>query len=315
MSLKILLTGSSGFLGIKISEILSQSSNQITALDIKLPSVQHSNFNYEVMSINEYIKNKKDKLNSYDLIIHAASVLPFKGKKDELYENNVETSINLITEVAKLKDTFFIYVSTSGVYGKPLEIPVKLRTGFNPLDLYAETKITTEENIHNYLDKKKYAIIRPKTIIGTNRKGIFEIFFTLIKYNIPIPLPNNGKQIIQFVDVNDLSRLILHIGINKIYGIWPAGAPNPKPFKNHLDVLSKKLDKRIFRLNISPKIFKIIGNILITLKMSNFTKWHFGAFPHDFYFDTDWKPENFSYEYTNEETFLNSAATYFSNTK
>ena len=312
MSLKILLTGSSGFLGIKLTEILSKSSNQVTGIDIKEPIKKKDNINYIKISINDYLRENKEDLNTYDLIIHAASVLPFKGKKDELYETNVDTSLNLIKEVSKLKDTFFIYVSSSGVYGKPLEIPVRTSTTFNPLDFYAETKITTEKNIENYLNINNYAIIRPRTIMGMNRKGIFQIFFTLIKYNIPIPLPNKGKQIIQFVDVADLAKLILYIGKNRIQGKWPAGASNPRPLREHLDMLGLKLDKRVLKFNINPTIFKIIGNIFISLKITSFTKWHFGAFPHDFYFDSEWKPKDFQYEFSNEETFLNSALTFFS---
>lgn len=311
MSLKILLTGSSGFLGLQISKILSETLNRVVALDIKQPEIKYSNFIYETTSINEYLNNNNDILKDFDLIIHTASVLPFKGKEDELYQTNVITSLNLIKEVSKLKNIFFIYISSSGIYGNPSKVPVDSSTGFNPLDIYAETKILTESNIENHLSKESFAIIRPRTILGTNRKGIFEIFFTLIKYNIPIPLPNNGKQIIQFVEVSDLAKLILYVGEKRLHGIWPAGAPDPKPLGEHLEILAKEVNKKILTLNINPKIFKILGKVLIKLKLVNFTNWHFGAFPHDFYFDKNWKPKNFDYAFSNEETFLNSAFTFF----
>ena len=154
------------------------------------------------------------------MIIHTASILPFKSNKDELIETNVKTTLNLVKHISNLQNTFFIYISSSGVYGQPFEVPVTTTTGFNPLDLYAETKITSENNIKNYLEKESFAIIRPRTILGNNRKGIFEIFFKLIKFNIPIPLPNNGIQKIQFVEVEDLARLIIHIGDNQYFGEW-----------------------------------------------------------------------------------------------
>ena len=86
------------------------------------------------------------------------------------------------------------------------------------------------------------------------------MFFKLIKYRIPIPLPNNGNQKIQFVDVEDLARLILHIGFNKINGEWPAAAPNPKPLKDHLQTLGANINKKVFRLNINPKLFELAKN-------------------------------------------------------
>ena len=90
-----------------------------------------------------------------------------------------------------------------------------------------------------YLNNNLYSVVRPRTILGKNRKGIFEIFFNLIKFNIPIP--NKGMQKIQFVEVEDLARLIIHIGTNRISGDWPAGAPNPQSLINHMKNLTKEL--------------------------------------------------------------------------
>ena len=312
MSLNILITGSSGFLGFQLCKILSKTPNKVSAIDIKESKEKFENIKYIKSSINDFIDDEKTSLKSFDLIIHAASVLPFKSNKEMLIETNVNTTLNLIKNVANCTNTFLVYVSSSGVYGKPDNIPVTQETKFNPLDLYAETKITSENNLKQYLNNNLYSVIRPRTILGKNRKGIFEIFFNLIKFNIPIPLPNKGIQKIQFVEVEDLARLIIHIGTNRISGDWPAGAPNPQSLINHLEVLGKKLNKRIITININPKIFIFFGNILIKLKLINFTKWHFGSFPYDFYFDNNWKPEGFNYEFNNEETFLKSAFTFFS---
>jgi len=311
MSLNILITGSSGFLGEKLCEILSKTKNIITALDIINPDKKFKEINYVVSSVNEYIDKNKESLETFDLIIHAASVLPYKGNKNQLIETNINTTKNLIKTVSNLKNTFFVYISSSGVYGNPLEIPVSMRTEFNPLDLYAETKITSENNLKKYLKNETYAVIRPRTILGNNRKGIFEIFFKLIKYNIPIPLPNKGRQIIQFVEVEDLARLIIHIGKNKLYGNWPAAAPSPDALKKYLNTLGSIINKNILTFNINPRLFYFIGSFLIKLRLINFTKWHFGSFPYDFYFEPKWKPVDFEYKSTCEETFLKSANTFF----
>jgi nucleoside-diphosphate-sugar epimerase len=79
--------------------------------------------------------------------------LPFKSNKDQLIETNVKTTLNLVKHISNLQNTFFIYISSSGVYGQPFEIPVTTTTEFNPLDLYAETKITSEQNIKKLFRK------------------------------------------------------------------------------------------------------------------------------------------------------------------
>lgn len=311
MSLQILITGASGFLGLKLCNILSKSSHKVTALDIRVPIEKYENIVYEEDSIDKYLKNKKVNISEFNLIIHAASVLPFNSNKDALVSTNIDTTLNLVKHVSKLKNTFFVYISSSSVYGDPYETPVTQNTEFKPLDLYAKTKIVSEENIKKYLDNRTYAIIRPRTILGKNRKGIFEIFFRLIKFNIPLPLPNGGNQKIQFVEVEDLARLILHIGQNKLNGEWPAGAPDPKPLIDHLELLGEKIGKKIITFNLNEKIFYFIGITLIKLRIINFTKWHFGSFPKDFYFEETWVPKEFSYLYTCEDAFINSSKTFF----
>lgn len=311
MSLNILITGSSGFLGSKLCELLGDRDHRVTAIDIAPPSKKFSSIKYVVSAIEDYLNTNINILKTFDLVIHTASVLPYKGNKDLLIETNIKTTRYLISKVAEIEDLFFIYISSSGVYGKPHNLPVTRSTKFNALDLYAETKVVSEETIRNTLNKNFYSIIRPRTILGINRKGIFEVFFKLIKYRVPIPLPNNGNQKIQFVDVEDLARLILHIGFNNINGEWPAAAPNPKPLKDHLQTLGVNINKKVFKLNINPKLFEMIGIFLVKIKIVKFTKWHFGSFPYDFYFDEKWKPENFEYKFDNEETFLKSANTFF----
>ena len=47
-------------------------------------------------------------------------------------------------------------------------------------------------------------IIRPRTVIGGDRLGIFSILFDWIKFGLPVPVMNNGNNLYQFVDVSDL---------------------------------------------------------------------------------------------------------------
>lgn len=311
MSLNVLVTGSSGFLGTQLCKVLAKKGHNLTAVDLMKPINSISNIEYFVESLDTYLDKYSNTLSSFDIIIHTASVLPFKSNKNKLIETNVNITKKLIDEIKVSKTTFLIYVSSSGVYGKPKNLPINIDTELNPLDLYARTKIMSEKYIKNNLNSNQFSIIRPRTILGQDRGGIFNLFFSLIKKNIPIPLPNNGRQIIQFVDVEDLANLITHIGENKLFGIWPAAAPEQEPLKTHLKNLGVSLNKRVITFNVNSKLFEFIGNILVKLKLTNFTKWHFGAFPYDFYFDETWKPEGFKYNKTCNETFMKSAFSYF----
>ena len=116
MSLNILITGSSGFLGFQLCKVLSKTPNKVTAIDIKEPKEKFENIKYIESSINDFIDDEKTSLKSFDLIIHAASVLPFKSNKEMLIETNVNTTLNLIKNVANCTNTFLVYVSSSVVF-------------------------------------------------------------------------------------------------------------------------------------------------------------------------------------------------------
>lgn len=308
--MKVLITGSSGFLGSKICKILSDLNHEVTGIDVKSPNIKIKNVVYHNLKLLDFLSDNND-LNNFDLIIHTASILPYKSKEEELVETNLKSTEELINNISKSTRPFFIYISSSGIYGKPKDTPITNTTSFNPLDVYAKTKIVSEEYIKDNLDVKKYAIIRPRTILGETRGGIFDIFFKLIKYGIPLPLPNNGKQKLQFVDVEDVASFTVFLGINFISGVWPAAGPEPIQLKKHLNNLEKIINKKIYTININPTLFKIIGNILINLKITNFTKWHFGAFPYDNYFDESWRHQDFNYIYSSNDTFLRCAKGYF----
>ncbi|MDB3866647.1 SDR family oxidoreductase [Acidimicrobiia bacterium] len=310
MQKKVLLTGSSGFLGSQMCIDLLKKDFNITAIDIKRNKNELSEITYILKDVGEYL-DTLDNLDNFDIVIHAASVLPYKSSEYDIWEKNFLVTKKLVNKLSKSKEIFFIYISSSAVYGKPLSVPVDKDTPLNPLDTYGHSKVKSESFILNMLEKKSFSIIRPRTILGLNRSGIFDIFFNLIKYRIPLPIPNKGSQQIQFVDVKDLSRLTIHIAEKAAYGIWPAAGPETKSLKFLLNNLGDNLERKIVILNINTFIFKFIGRVLILLNLTNFTSWHFGAFPHDFYFKDSWTPEGFKYEFTSNEAFENTARKFF----
>lgn len=309
---KIILTGASGFLGRNLIEKLVQNNFEIIAVDVKkIDKTLIDKVTFFQMSIEEFLNKNITALDEADYIIHAASVLPYKGNKNEIESTNVNSTKLLVEEVSK-RNLFLVYVSSSGIYGKPDDIPVKTTTDFNPLDAYGKSKVRAEMYISNRLELQNFVIVRPRTILGNKRGGIFNIFFKLIKKNIPIPLPNNGRQIIQFVHVDDVSNLIIHLIKNKIYGVWPAASPNPLSINEYLDLLKDILSKKkIFKININSKLFETLGRIILFTRATSFTKWHFGSFPYDFYFDENWLPSGFKYEKTSAFSFLECASETF----
>jgi hypothetical protein len=78
----------------------------------------------------------------------------------------------------------------------------------------------------------------------------------------------------------------------------------------YLENIEKVFDIRVRKLKLNAKIFQAIGNLLVYLKLTNFTKWHFGGYSYSSYFDPNWKPDGFKYKFSSLDTFLKTGETY-----
>jgi nucleoside-diphosphate-sugar epimerase len=297
----ILITGSSGFLGTEVVKLALSRGYRVVGIDVKAPgNIHDSNFHFIQSKISELeVKN----LFEFDFIVHTASTLPYGNKKKDFSQNNTEAAKE-IANIARQLGTFLVQVGSSSVYGKPLNVPIDRNTRTSPLDAYGVSKLRAETEISKVLSTEEYCVIRPRTILGKGRGGIFSIFFSLIKMRFPIPLPNAGKQIIQFVHVSDLAALCLFLGSQKITGIWPAASPNPRKLMEYLEEISNIQKKSIRYIPIYPMVFRLIGSVAVGLRLTKFTMWHFGAFPYDCYFEETWTPIGFTYKFSSSQAFI-----------
>lgn len=174
--MKILVTGSNGFLGQHLCISLVNKGFEVIATsrgDNRI--VYLSNIKYQAVDVTK--KSEVDAILTYhkpDIIIHNAAM----SKPDECHNNkeacilqNVTATEHLIN-AAKNSNCYFIYVSTDFVFGE--NGPHSEAAKKVPLNFYGESKLMAE----NILQKSglQYAIMRPVFIYGKqlpNMKGTF----------------------------------------------------------------------------------------------------------------------------------------------
>ena len=57
----------------------------------------------------------------------------------------------------------------------------------------------------------------------------------------------------QFVDVIDVARMIEHLIVNNIYGIFPAAAPNFMSMNQYLENIEEVFNVKVRRLKLNAK--------------------------------------------------------------
>ncbi len=222
---KILITGSSGFIGFHISQFLLKKKYIVIGIDnhnsyysrkvkTKRLSIlkKNKNFFFEKIDINNKRKlNKVFQKYLPNTVIHLAGqpgvLYSFKNPKS-YYVNNTNASQTLCKICKNFKIKKFIFGSSSSVYGDQKKFPILENAKLNPKNVYAQTKLKSEQIIKKTFFKSKtnFIIFRFFTVYGPyGRPDMFiHKFLNHIKLNKPINIHNNGLNFRDFTFVDDV---------------------------------------------------------------------------------------------------------------
>ena len=313
---KILVTGGSGYFGENLLSKLLYNNYTCSSLDVNVPDDKLINkikfFKYDIRNKEKIFNASKN----VDVIIHCVAQVPL-AKKKKLFESvNYQGTKNILEAAYYNKCNHFIYVSSSAVFGVPQSNPVNETSPTFPKEDYGKAKLDGEKLTHEYSKKGlKATIIRPRTILGDGRLGIFQILFEWIYQGKNVPVFDGGKNIYQFVHSNDLCEAIILCIKKKKYGVYNIGAENYGTMLETLNalIIYARSNSKIRSLN-SRYIIPFM-NLFSYLALSPLGAYHSLMYGRSLYFDItkakkelDWKP-NFS----NIEMMIESYEWYLKN--
>ena len=220
--MKILITGSEGFVGRNLIKSLSMCQHEIVGFD-RLQSV-NGEYNAVRIDLDQPINLSYD---SYDVLIHCAAA---KGDwniaKSEFYRDNVLVTQNVLNYIKNCNIKKIIHFSTVAIYSRKT-IDGSERTEINPDSVYGETKLESEKLVYEFA--KCYGVptvvLRPSVIYGQDN---FANMFNLIEQlnrGLPFQIDPNGitKSHVSVRNVVDVvSRFInssQQVGGTEIYNL------------------------------------------------------------------------------------------------
>jgi nucleoside-diphosphate-sugar epimerase len=141
-----------------------------------------------------------------DVVFHNVAQVPL-AKDPALFESvNVRGTALLLAAARAGGARKLVHTSSSAVFGAPRENPVTEDTPPMPEEAYGRAKYEAEQRCHaaaaGGLD---VTIIRPRTILGHGRLGIFQILFEWIREGANVPVLGRGDNRYQFVHADDLA--------------------------------------------------------------------------------------------------------------
>ena len=269
MNSKILITGSSGFIGKILIKKLSKKY-KVFLID-KTKQGKKKNFHH----IN--LKNKK-KLNEFfsknkvDTIIHLASEI-FDDNENTIYENNTICAANVIALAKKFKVKQIIFTSTFSIYEKNYDKLIKESEEPSTMNKYGLSKFDIEKNL-KLLHNINVTVFRVPIVIGQSRSHRIGILFELIRKGWPIFLIDNGNNKIQFVSVDELNTAIEKtIGL-KGFNIFNIGCSKSYSFRENLEYIVKKTNSKSKFFSLNKYLGLFILNFLIFFRLIDINSYH-----------------------------------------
>jgi nucleoside-diphosphate-sugar epimerase len=285
--MKFLITGGAGFLGINLIRYLHKREHQIVSLDIA--EFDYSDMIEKINAITGDIRDKNivaDVMKDVDIVIHTAAALPLYTAED-IFSTDVEGTRNLIEAAVKNNVERFIHISSTAVYGIPDHHPLYEDDKLDGVGPYGKAKIQAEEECLKFRAKGMCVpIIRPKSFIGPERLGVFDLLFDWAKDGRSFPMIGKGNNRYQLLDVEDLCEAIYcccTLDTEKVNDTFNIGA---KEFTTMREDYQAVLDyagynKKIKALPEQPVILTL--RMLEAIKLSPLYKWVYETASKDSY--------------------------------
>lgn len=192
--MKVLLTGSSGFIGSRLLESLTGMRDYELSCMARMPVKYNEGvkvFISDLASVTDW----SEVLAGQQVIIHAAArahVLKDTAADPltEFRKVNTASTLNLARQAAEAGVRRFVFISSIGVNGNQTLAPFTEMVTPKPQEPYALSKFEAEQGLKEIADQSEMevTIIRPPLVYGPNAPGNFGSLMRWTKKGIPLPL-------------------------------------------------------------------------------------------------------------------------------
>jgi len=202
------ISGGAGFLGLHLSRRLLADGHTVRTLDVApLDDAELERSVDEIRGDVRDLDAVRRLADSADIVVHSAAALPIQASRAQIRSVNVGGTENVLVAAKDAGVARAVLVSSTAVYGVPMKHPIEETDPLVGVGHYGESKIDAEALFR--VAGVESTIIRPKTFIGPERLGVFEILFDWIREGRRIPILGDGSNRYQLLAVEDLVDAIV----------------------------------------------------------------------------------------------------------
>ena len=247
--MKILITGTAGFIGFHLANALLAEGHKITGIDnindyydpqLKRDRLKNAVKRYEFQQMDLADREGILRLfreGQFDYVVHLAAQagVRYSLTNPQAYvDANITGFLNILEACRAHPVKHLVYASSSSVYGKNTEMPFSVRHNVDhPVSLYAASKKSNELMAHTYshLFQVPATGLRFFTVYGPwGRPDMALFLFTkAILAGKPIQVFNEGQMMRDFTYVDDIVEGIRRVMLKPAVSnaLWTGKDPDP----------------------------------------------------------------------------------------
>jgi nucleoside-diphosphate-sugar epimerase len=270
------ISGGAGFLGLHLARRLLADGHQVRTLDV-VP-LDDAALERSVEELRGDVRDPErvgELVAGADVVVHAAAALPIQASRDSIRSVNVGGTENVLRAARDTGAERVVFISSTAVYGVPEKHPIEEDDPLVGVGWYGESKIDAEALCR--VAAVETTIVRPKTFIGPERLGVFEILFDWIREGRRIYILGKGHNHYQLLAVEDLVDAIVRAATvpEAARQTFNVGATEFGTVRSDLQALIDHAgsSSRLRPVPVKPAELTLRG--LELLRLSPLAEWHY----------------------------------------
>jgi nucleoside-diphosphate-sugar epimerase len=282
------ITGGAGFLGLHLARRLLADGHEVRTLD--LVPLDDPELEREVDELRGDVRDPAAVSRlaaAADVLVHAAAALPIQASREAIRSVNVDgTAVTLISALEAGAGRA-VLISSTAVYGVPKHHPLAEDAPLVGVGHYGESKIEAERVAEDAGRRGlEVVVLRPKTFIGPERLGVFEILFDWIREGRRIPILGDGSNRYQLLAVEDLVEATLRAASARVAGeTLNIGATEFGTVRSDLEALIVHAGSGSRLRPVPARPAELALRALELARLSPLAEWHYRTAHRDSFVD------------------------------
>jgi nucleoside-diphosphate-sugar epimerase len=303
-----IVTGGSGYFGSRLVERLLARGWRCRVFDINDPGDRPDGVEFHRGDVRDLDAVRRASAGG-DVVFNNVAQVPLAKDRALFQSVNVLGTEHVLRAAKEAGVGKVVHTSSSAVYGAPRQLPVTEATALAPAEAYGHAKAEAEALCRRYAGEGlDVTIVRPRTILGHGRLGIFHLLFQWISDGANVPVLGRGDNVYQFVHADDLADACVLSAARPGATSYNIGADRYGTMRQLLEALAAHAGtgSRVRSVPMAPAVAAM--RVTSALGLSPLGPYHSLMYGRSMYFDLSkaeselgWTPR-----FSNEEMLIDS---------